>query len=92
MRRVCCSPGGPATLSSHAVRARISQAPAGNELLLAFASHAAVSLERAEFLEEQARTREWEASLEIARQVQISFLPRALPPIAGYGDVKKGSY
>lgn len=54
------------------------------ELLLAFASHAAVALERAEFLAEQARTREFESSLEIARQVQISFLPRELPPISGY--------
>jgi serine phosphatase RsbU (regulator of sigma subunit) len=54
------------------------------ELLQAFASHAAVALERAQLLLDVARTRELEFSLDAARNVQTGFLPDQLPVIPGY--------
>ncbi|HEY2250888.1 MAG TPA: GAF domain-containing SpoIIE family protein phosphatase, partial [Planctomycetaceae bacterium] len=53
-------------------------------LLLAFAAHAAVSLERIELLENFRQSRELEVSVEAARKLQVGFLPQRLPKIAGY--------
>lgn len=53
-------------------------------LLQAFASHAAVALERAEYLEAEQRQQEMEAALDAARRIQSHFLPRDLPQIPGY--------
>ncbi len=57
---------------------------ADENLLLAFAAHAAVSLERVELLENFKKTRELEVALEAARKLQASFLPHRLPTIEGY--------
>jgi phosphoserine phosphatase RsbU/P len=57
---------------------------ADENLLLAFAAHAAVSLERVELLENFKNTREIEVSLEAARKLQAGFLPQRLPRIEGY--------
>ena len=57
---------------------------ADENLLLAFAAHAAVSLERVELLENFKTTREIEISLEAARKLQAGFLPQRLPSIEGY--------
>jgi serine phosphatase RsbU (regulator of sigma subunit) len=57
---------------------------ADENLLLAFAAHAAVSLERVELLENFRTTREMEVSLEAARKLQSGFLPHRLPSIEGY--------
>jgi len=53
-------------------------------LLLAFAAHAAVSLERVELLENFRQSRELEVSVEAARKLQLGFLPQRLPIIEGY--------
>jgi serine phosphatase RsbU (regulator of sigma subunit) len=53
-------------------------------LLLAFAAHAAVSLERVELLENFRQSRELEISVEAARKLQLGFLPQRLPKIEGY--------
>lgn len=53
-------------------------------LLQAFASHAAVALERAEYLEAEQRQQEMQAALDAARRIQSHFLPRDLPQIPGY--------
>ncbi len=53
-------------------------------LIQAFGSHAAIALERAQFLDEARHTRELEIEIEMGRQIQISFLPERLPEIAGY--------
>lgn len=53
-------------------------------LLQAFAAHAAVSLERVELLEKFRQSRELESALDAARQVQSRFLPQRLPQIEGY--------
>ncbi len=58
---------------------------AGDEnLLLAFAAHAAVSLERVELLKSFRQSRELEVSVEAARKLQLGFLPQRLPLIEGY--------
>jgi len=57
---------------------------ADENLLMAFAAHAAVSLERVELLENFKKTREIEISLEAARKLQAGFLPQRLPQIEGY--------
>lgn len=57
---------------------------ADENLLLAFAAHAAVSLERVELLENFKNTRDLEISLEAARKLQAGFLPQRLPTIEGY--------
>ena len=53
-------------------------------LLLAFAAHAAVSLDRIELLESFRKSRELEVSVEAARKLQLGFLPQRLPQIEGY--------
>ena len=54
------------------------------EVLLAFASQAAATIERARLLDEAMERRHLERELAIARQIQTSFLPKADPQIAGY--------
>jgi len=54
------------------------------QLIQAFASHAAVALERAQLLEEARRTHELEVSVNMGRIIQASFLPSRLPEIPGY--------
>jgi sigma-B regulation protein RsbU (phosphoserine phosphatase) len=54
------------------------------ELLEAFASLAAVSLERARQHEEILEKRKLEEELSIARRIQQSFLPRRKPELAGF--------
>jgi serine phosphatase RsbU (regulator of sigma subunit) len=57
---------------------------ADENLLEAFAAHAAVSLERAELLDKLHKTRELQGSLDAARKVQMRFLPERLPALPGY--------
>lgn len=54
------------------------------ELLQAFASHAATALERAELLEETRRKQALEVEIGMARDIQTSFLPAEMPVIAEY--------
>jgi serine phosphatase RsbU (regulator of sigma subunit) len=64
---------------------RGSEFDCGDEQLLeAFAAHAAASLDRADLLDNLRKTRELEGSLEAARNVQQGFLPQCLPVIPGY--------
>lgn len=53
-------------------------------LLQAFASHAAIALQRAELLAESRRSQELQISIEMARTIQTNFLPDVLPRIPGY--------
>jgi sigma-B regulation protein RsbU (phosphoserine phosphatase) len=57
---------------------------ADENVLLAFAAHAAVSLERVELLDNFNKTREIEVSIDAARKLQAGFLPQRLPRIEGY--------
>ncbi|MEX2185406.1 MAG: GAF domain-containing SpoIIE family protein phosphatase [Pirellulales bacterium] len=58
---------------------------ADDELLLtAFGQHAAVAIDRARVVEELRRQQVVQASLNIAREVQRSFMPDVLPAIDGY--------
>lgn len=57
---------------------------ADENLLEAFAAHAAVSLERIDLLERHRKSLELEGSLEAARKVQARFLPQSLPHFDGY--------
>ncbi len=54
------------------------------EFAVAFAQHAAAALERASLVAALEQQKELEASLMVAREVQERFMPRTLPPIAGY--------
>jgi sigma-B regulation protein RsbU (phosphoserine phosphatase) len=54
------------------------------EVLHAFASQAAAAIERARLLEEVEHRRQLERELAIARQIQISFLPKADPVVPGF--------
>jgi serine phosphatase RsbU (regulator of sigma subunit) len=54
------------------------------EVLLAFASQAAAAIERARLLGEALERRHLERELAIAREIQLSFLPKSDPAIAGY--------
>ena len=53
-------------------------------LLAAFASHAAIAIERAALIEDARRSQAFKLSLELGRQIQTGFLPKRLPTIAGY--------
>jgi serine phosphatase RsbU (regulator of sigma subunit) len=53
-------------------------------LILAFGTHAANALERAQLLEETRQKKELEVAIDMGRQIQTSFLPEKLPEIAGY--------
>jgi serine phosphatase RsbU (regulator of sigma subunit) len=54
------------------------------ELLVAFASVAALRIRNLALAEEAARRRELEKELHIARQIQLALLPESLPDIPGY--------
>jgi GAF domain-containing protein len=54
------------------------------ELVTAFASHAAVAIERARFTRQLVEQRRLEKELAIAREIQLSFLPRAAPIVPGF--------
>ena len=54
------------------------------ELVTAFASHAAVAVERARLTRALLERRRLEKELAIAREIQLSFLPKSAPQIAGY--------
>jgi phosphoserine phosphatase len=54
------------------------------QLIQAFASHAATALERALLVDEARRSQEIQVSLEMARNIQSGFLPAKLPHIPGY--------
>jgi len=54
------------------------------QLLQAFAVHASTALERAQLLDEARRSQELETDFKIARHIQASFLPAALPEIPSY--------
>ncbi len=54
------------------------------ELVKAFASHAAVAVERARLTRALLERRRLEKELAIARDIQLSFLPREAPAIAGF--------
>ena len=54
------------------------------ELVTAFASHAAVAVERARMTRALLEQRRLEKELAIAREIQLSFLPKSAPRIAGY--------
>jgi sigma-B regulation protein RsbU (phosphoserine phosphatase) len=53
-------------------------------LIAAFSQHAAVALDRARLVEEIKSREQIEASLQVARAVQRSFMPDATPDIPGY--------
>ncbi|PKK84105.1 MAG: hypothetical protein CVT49_04735 [candidate division Zixibacteria bacterium HGW-Zixibacteria-1] len=54
------------------------------ELLTAFASHAAISIERATLHESMIRNQRLQEQLHIARQIQLTFIPKKEPVIPGY--------
>jgi len=54
------------------------------ELIEAFSQHAGVALDRARLVEEIRQNQQLEASLEVARQVQLSFMPGKMPQVPGY--------
>lgn len=54
------------------------------QLLEAFSQHAAAALDRARLVRELQRRSAWEASLQVAREVQRGFMPSRLPEIPGY--------
>ncbi|HTM58337.1 MAG TPA: SpoIIE family protein phosphatase [Candidatus Udaeobacter sp.] len=54
------------------------------ELVSAFAAQAAVTIERARLTRELLDRRRIEKELAIAREIQLSFLPKAAPDIAGF--------
>jgi serine phosphatase RsbU (regulator of sigma subunit)/pSer/pThr/pTyr-binding forkhead associated (FHA) protein len=54
------------------------------KLLLCVASQASVALENAKFHEEQVARERLKRDLELATQVQLSFLPKHLPEVPGY--------
>lgn len=54
------------------------------QLLEAFASHAATALERAELLDEARRSQELQVAIDVGRRIQASFLPGELFSIPGY--------
>ena len=54
------------------------------ELVTAFASHAAVAVERALLTRALLERRRFEKELAIAREIQLSFLPKSAPQIPGF--------
>jgi sigma-B regulation protein RsbU (phosphoserine phosphatase) len=54
------------------------------DLITAFASHAAISIERAYLHDKMLENQRFEEQLAIARQIQLSFLPKKNPIISGY--------
>lgn len=58
--------------------------PFDEELILAFASHAAVALDRARMIDELKARQKIEAALNVARQIQAGFMPHEFPTVPGY--------
>jgi phosphoserine phosphatase RsbU/P len=54
------------------------------QMIRAFAAHAATALERASLAADAERSHELQAAVNMGRRIQQSFLPRHLPRIAGY--------
>lgn len=54
------------------------------QLICAFAAHAATALERSLLLHEAKKTHELELSIDMGRRIQQGFLPKQLPDIPGY--------
>lgn len=54
------------------------------QLIRAFAAHAATALERRRLQEEAKHAHELEAAMEMGRRIQRGFLPETLPSIPGY--------
>lgn len=54
------------------------------EIVRAFAAQAAVAVERAHITRERLERRRLEKELAIAREIQLSFLPRQAPEVPGY--------
>jgi len=54
------------------------------QLIQAFAAHAASALERRRIQQESLRAHELKQSVEVARRIQRGFLPETLPDIPGY--------
>lgn len=53
-------------------------------LVTAFASHAAIAIERAALLDDAKRSESMKMNLDVGRQIQNGFLPKCLPTIPGY--------
>ncbi|MCU0708000.1 MAG: SpoIIE family protein phosphatase [Pirellula sp.] len=58
------------------------------EILIAVANQAGIAIENAQLHERMVQQRLVEQDLELARQVQLAFLPKQLPNIAGYSFFK----
>jgi phosphoserine phosphatase RsbU/P len=58
--------------------------PFDEQLIRAFATHAATALERRRLQEEARHAHELEHAMEMGRSIQRGFLPESLPNIAGY--------
>jgi sigma-B regulation protein RsbU (phosphoserine phosphatase) len=58
--------------------------PFDEQMIRAFAAHAATALERANLAAEAQRSHELQTAVNMGRQIQQSFLPRHLPKIPGY--------
>jgi sigma-B regulation protein RsbU (phosphoserine phosphatase) len=54
------------------------------QLIQAFAAHAATALERAGLLDELRKAQELKVAVDLARRIQIGFLPSSLPGMDGY--------
>lgn len=54
------------------------------QLVGAFASHAAIAIERSGLLDDVRRSQALKLSLELGRKIQTGFLPKELPTIPGY--------
>jgi phosphoserine phosphatase RsbU/P len=58
--------------------------PFDEQVIRAFAAHAATALERADFVAEAKVSHELQMAVNMGRRIQQSFLPRHLPEIPGY--------
>jgi len=58
--------------------------PFDEELIVAFAAHASVALDRARLVEQARQQQEVEAALHVARDIQRGFMPGRLANIPGY--------
>lgn len=58
--------------------------PFDERLVTAFASHAAIAIERAALLDDAKRSEALKLDLEVGRRIQTGFLPKRLPVIPGY--------
>lgn len=54
------------------------------QLIQAFAAHAATALERRRLQDESTRAQELKQSMEMARRIQRGFLPESIPNVPGY--------